>query len=196
MTTLKPDYNLSLLVMMHKQVLDLYVGVLGQQRGLDLLLHPQAARFKQVADSLKVVEQLPPLTALEQQLLQPLLELVQKIEVVIDLSSLEQTEVINEGDRVVSSDVIAFMRSRNIEFTGRKFKPRTRVYGFFDGTNVNNFVVPKLLEIRMISGSFSVGETVTGAMPTSATPTVGNSTPTPFRVAQSNHKVWTNQCTH
>ena len=90
----------------------------------------------------------------------------------------EQTEVINEGDRVVSSDVIAFMRSRNIEFTGRKFKPRTRVYGFFDGTNVNNFVVPKLLEIRMISGSFSVGETVTGTMPTSATPTVGNSTPT------------------
>ena len=46
---------------------------------------------------------------------------------------------------VVSSDVIAFMRSRNINF-GRKFKPRTRVYGFFDGTNVNNFVVPKLLE--------------------------------------------------
>ena len=84
MTTLKPDYNLSLLVMMHKQVLDLYVGVLGQQHGLDLLLHPQAARFKQVADSLKVVEQLQLPIALEQQLLQPLLELVQKIEVVID----------------------------------------------------------------------------------------------------------------
>ena len=101
----------------------------------------------------------------------------------------EQTEVINEGDRVVSSDVIAFMRSRNIEFTGRKFKPRTRVYGFFDGVNVNNFIVPKLLEIRMISGTFSVGETVTGSMPTSATPTVGGASPTiSFRVAQSNHK--------
>ena len=81
------------------------------------------------------------------------------------------------------------MRSRNIEFTGRKFKPRTRVYGFFDGVNVNNFIVPKLIEIRMISGTFSVGETVTGSMPTSATPTVGGASPTiSFRVAQSNHK--------
>jgi len=101
----------------------------------------------------------------------------------------EQTETINEGDRVVSSDVIAFMRSRNIEFTGRKFKPRTRVYGFFDGEDVNSYIVPKLVEIRMISGSFSVGETITGTMPTSSTPVVGASTPSiTFKVAQSNHK--------
>ena len=101
----------------------------------------------------------------------------------------EQTETINEGDRVVSSDVIAFMRSRNVEFTGRKFRPYTRVYGFFDGEDINNFIIPKLIEIRMISGTFSVGETVTGAMPSSSTTVTNSSTPSiNFRVAQSNHK--------
>ncbi len=88
----------------------------------------------------------------------------------------ETTETINEGDRVVSSDVIPFMRSRNVEFTGRRFKPRTRLYGFFDGTDVNRFIVPKLIEIRMISGSFTSGQIVQGRMPSSVT--TGSAIPT------------------
>ena len=102
----------------------------------------------------------------------------------------EQTDVVNEGDKVVSTSIIAFMRSRNIEFTGRKFKPLTRLYGFFDGQDVNAFVIPKLLEIRMISGTFQVGELITGTMATGAVTGTSQSTPRiTFRVAQSNHKL-------
>ena len=174
--------------MMHKQVLDLYVGVLGQQHGLDLLLDPQStvqtgSRQTQSGRRITTTNSFRTTTTTTTT------RTGTENRTGDRLRNFEQTEVINEGDRVVSSDVIAFMRSRNIEFTGRKFKPRTRVYGFFDGVNVNNFIVPKLLEIRMISGTFSVGETVTGSMPTSATPTVGGASPTiSFRVAQSNHK--------
>ena len=102
----------------------------------------------------------------------------------------EVTDVVNEGDRIVSTAIIAFMRSRNIEFTGRKFKPLTRLYGFFDGQDVNSFIIPKLLEVRMISGTFQVGELVTGTMATGTVTGVSQSTPAiTFRVATSNHKI-------
>ena len=82
------------------------------------------------------------------------------------------------------------MRSRNIEFTGRKFIPLTRLYGFFDGQDVNAFIIPKLLEIRMISGTFQVGELITGTLATGAVTGTSQSTPRKtFRVAQSNHKL-------
>jgi hypothetical protein len=101
----------------------------------------------------------------------------------------EQTTTINEGDRVISNDIIPFMRSRNIEFTGRKFKPLTRVYAFFDAIDVNKFVVPKLIEIAMISGKFNVGEIITGSMSTGTITENNNTTASiTFRVAQSNHK--------
>ena len=45
-------------------------------------------------------------------------------------------------------------------------KPFTRLYAFFDSVDVNNFCYPKLLEVQMESGTFQVGETVTGVMPT------------------------------
>lgn len=101
----------------------------------------------------------------------------------------EQVDVINEGDRVVSTSVIPFMRSRNIEFIGRKFKPLTRVYGFFDGIDVSRYVFPKLIEIQMISGSFVVGETLNGVMTTGVETEINESTPSiTFRVAQQNHR--------
>ena len=91
-----------------------------------------------------------------------------------------QIETSSLGDRTVSRDVISFMRSRNIEFVGRGFKPLTQVYPFFDNRSVAKFVVPKLLEIEMVSGTFQVGETVEG--------TVGNSRLITFRTTQANHK--------
>ena len=91
-----------------------------------------------------------------------------------------QLETSSLGDRTISRDVISFMRSRNIEFVGRGFKPLTQVYPFFDNRSVAKFVVPKLLEIEMVSGTFQVGETVEG--------TVGNSRLITFRTAQANHK--------
>ena len=102
----------------------------------------------------------------------------------------ETTPPQSEGSFVTGTEVIPYMRSRNLEFTGKKFKPLTRLYAFFDGVDVNRFIVPKLLEIRMISGSFTVGEIVSGTM-TTGTETESETPSTPsikFRVAQSNHR--------
>ena len=84
------------------------------------------------------------------------------------------------GDKIVSSAVIPYMRSRNIEFSATKLKPLTRLYAFFDGIDMKKYTIPKLLEIEMTSGIFQVGETVTGI--------VSGTTQFSFRVAKQNHK--------
>ena len=106
------------------------------------------------------------------------------------------TEVINTetlGDRVVSREIIHFMRSRNIQFTGTKLKPFTQVYSFFDDVDVNKFCFNKLIEIEMLNGTFVTGETVdSGSFSINVGQQLGeiaNSTTNfSFRVAQSNHK--------
>ena len=103
----------------------------------------------------------------------------------------EQFDRESVGDRVVSRDLIPFMRSRNVEFVSKKVKPLTRLYAFFDGVDISKYCVPKLMEITMESGVFGVGETVIGN-----TPVVGdigaNVLPSApfirFRVSQSNHR--------
>ena len=55
---------------------------------------------------------------------------------------------------------VRYLRSRNIEFDARGLKPRTRFYSFFQGIDVKNYIIPKLLEIKMISGKFKIGETI------------------------------------
>ena len=99
----------------------------------------------------------------------------------------DQTSV---GDRVISRDLVAFMRSRNITFNAKRMKPLTQMYAFFDGKDVTKFCVPKLLEIQMISGTFTVGETVTGSVITTGlgADTSDNAAGMAFRVAQCNHR--------
>ena len=67
------------------------------------------------------------------------------------------------GDRTISRDIIPYMRSRNIEITTTRMKPRTRFYVYFDNVDVTSFVTPKLIEISMTSGVFQTGETVTSS---------------------------------
>jgi len=102
----------------------------------------------------------------------------------------EQFENTSVGDRVVSRNIIPYMRSRNIEFVAKKVKPLTQLYAFFDGVDVTRYCVPKLLEISMISGTFQVGEKVRGmAAQTGLGPNPQTQRPfISFRVAQSNHK--------
>jgi len=102
----------------------------------------------------------------------------------------EQFDRQSIGDKVVSRELIQYMRSRNIQFVAKNVKPLTQVYAFFDGIDVTKYCVPKLLEISMNSGVFSVGETVIGySRATGLGPDWQNSKPTiKFRVAQSNHK--------
>jgi len=104
----------------------------------------------------------------------------------IVVEDIERTSV---GDRVVSRDIISHMRSRNVQFVTKRVKPLTRLYAFFDGVDVTNYCVPKLLEISMTSGVFQVGERVIGRMPvTGLDETTSPSIGIQFRVAQSNHR--------
>jgi len=83
------------------------------------------------------------------------------------------------GDKVVSLDVVTTMRSRNIEFICKRLKPNTRMYSFFDNVDMNKYIIPKLIEIEMVSGTFGTGEVVAGSFGTASIR---------FRLAQQNHK--------
>jgi len=101
----------------------------------------------------------------------------------------EQFDRESIGDKVVSRDLIQYMRSRNIQFISKNLKPLTQVYAFFDGIDVTKYCVPKLIEIQMISGVFQVGEDVISDNPGSIITNSINISPSiTFRVAQSNHK--------
>jgi hypothetical protein len=58
------------------------------------------------------------------------------------------------------TEEVRFLRTRNIEFDAKGLRPVTRFYSFFEGIDVNNYVIPKLLEIQMVTGKFQIGETV------------------------------------
>ena len=94
------------------------------------------------------------------------------------------------GEKVVSRDIVPYMRSRNVQFISKRLKPLTRVYAFFDGVDVSKFCVPKLLEISMTSGVFEVGELVEGVLQRTGLDedTASTSPRISFRVAQLNHK--------
>ena len=96
----------------------------------------------------------------------------------------EEYEKTSINDRTVSRDLTPFMRSRNIEFVSKKLKPGTRVHPFFDGVDVARYCVPKLIEITMTSGTFTVGENIRSV------PLKKGITSPKFyaRVAQINHK--------
>lgn len=94
------------------------------------------------------------------------------------------------GNKVVSRDVIPYMRFRNVEFISKRLKPLTRVYPFFDSINMGGFIVPKLLEVKDITGEFVVGEIVQGLMPED-NPDIAGDGVNPrirFRLANPNHK--------
>ena len=103
----------------------------------------------------------------------------------------ERIDTTSLGDRLVSREVIHTMRSRNIEFAAKSFKPFTEVYCFFDNVDVNKFCVNKLIEIEMISGTFETTETVVGTMPSANQTeelTETSVAALTFRLAQANHK--------
>ena len=103
----------------------------------------------------------------------------------------EQIDTESLGDRIVSREVVRFMRARNIEFTATKLKPFTQVYPFFDNVDVSTFCISKLIEIEMVSGTFLVEEAIAGVMPSSEDTENDNETTTAAivaRVAVPNHK--------
>jgi len=102
----------------------------------------------------------------------------------------EQFDVTSQGEKLLSRDLVPYMRSRNVQIVSKRLKPLTRLYGFFDNINVTQYCVPKLLNISMISGTFAVGETVVGTMNRSGIDrNIPGATPRiTFRVASPKHK--------
>jgi hypothetical protein len=74
------------------------------------------------------------------------------------------------GDSIIDSTFIPWIRSRNVAFDVERVKPKTRMYGFFDGDNVMQYITPKLIELVKNSSEdpktnetpFVIGETVIG----------------------------------
>ena len=75
------------------------------------------------------------------------------------VTPVETSEVI--GEKLVSRDIVPFMRKRNIEIVTSRMKPKTQFYVYFDDVDVTKFCTPKLIEVNMTSGVFQTGETVT-----------------------------------
>lgn len=75
---------------------------------------------------------------------------------------------------------IDYLRSRNIEVIANSLKSNTRFYAFFDNVDVTRFMIPKLIEIEMTSGAFTVGETVVVSE--------NESTIAEFKIARPDHK--------
>ena len=79
----------------------------------------------------------------------------------------------------ISSTPDTHIRSRNVAFAAGGLRPLARHYPFFDSASGID-IVPKLIEITMSSGVFSVGETVTGF--------IGGTRVFQARAIQPNHK--------
>ena len=91
----------------------------------------------------------------------------------------ERFDSTNIGDKIISREIITTMRSRNIEIISKRLKPSSRVYAFFDNVDMTSYVVPKLIEVSMSSGTFADGESVVGTL---------GSKNIRFRLAKQNHK--------
>jgi len=87
-------------------------------------------------------------------------------------------------ERILTSSVPEpFIRSRNVGFSAFSLSPGVRHYPFFEGRSGID-IIPKLLEISMVSGTFTTSETVIGTFGQ------GNQLIS-FRLAQPNHKTGT-----
>lgn len=64
-------------------------------------------------------------------------------------------------DVKVSTEPDPYMRSRNVEFRSGGLKPLTLHYAFIDDISSID-IIPKLLEVNVTSGTFQVGEDISG----------------------------------
>ena len=91
----------------------------------------------------------------------------------------EVFDTISVGDKVVSTSSIGYMRSRNIEVVAKRLKPGTKYFAFLDNKDMTEYFVPKLIDVRMETGTFISGEEVVGTLGTKQIR---------FKLAPQNHK--------
>ena len=73
----------------------------------------------------------------------------------VNTQVIPQIDTESQGDRVLSRALIPFIRARNVTFTVTGMKPLTKVYPFFDKTNVTAQVTP--------TGGSAGGDLITSA---------------------------------
>ena len=59
-------------------------------------------------------------------------------------------------DRVISTEVIPYIRARKVLFHGDSFKPNTRMYSFFDDINVDSYITPAKVMVFTPYGTSTV----------------------------------------
>ncbi len=64
----------------------------------------------------------------------------------IETALVEQIDEESQGTRVISRALIPWSRPRNVEFTGSAFFPNTKVYVYFDGVDMKQYVTPQTTE--------------------------------------------------
>ena len=68
-----------------------------------------------------------------------------------------KTDYQEVADRVVSTSIIPYIRSRNILIQARGLKPNTRFYGFFDGVDITSYCTPtSKMTFTAGSGTFDI----------------------------------------
>ena len=78
------------------------------------------------------------------------------------------------GDRVVSINILPFIRNRSIEFSATRMRPNTRVFPFFDNVDISTYVTPSGGSLGgnlvtdsngAVSGTFSIPDPTVTANP-------------------------------
>lgn len=59
-------------------------------------------------------------------------------------------------DRVISTELIPYIRARKVLFHGDSFKPNTRMYGFFDNIGVDSYITPAKIMVFTPYGTATV----------------------------------------
>ena len=87
----------------------------------------------------------------------------------------ERIDRVSQGDRVVSIDVVPWMRSRDVNFQLNGGKPNTRMYAFFDKVDVNADVKPIGTNAAntTLSQALTKTDTTVTVVSTSGFPTTG-----------------------
>ena len=87
----------------------------------------------------------------------------------MDTRLVERIDNISAGDRVTNIEIVPWMRARDVNFTVTGMKPNTRVYAFFDGTNVNADVKPTLTSAQATTLSVNLAKADTTTITVAST---------------------------
>ncbi len=81
----------------------------------------------------------------------------------IQTSLVQKVDYETVGDRVLSTAVIPYIRSRNVLVQSKGLKPNTRFYPYFDDVDISSFITPAVrLKYTTVSGTFDDSKNVGG----------------------------------